>query len=437
MTRKEREEKRQKAEKRKEARRKGRRRRRRERGAARRAERELLHAGYIGETEAVYRVLAGNIDVSDQHVPQISKSFVSDLRGVKRGKREKLRRLLAAVIARSPKIATREFWGPYYLLSILSWKAEPEDWQPRGKSAHSTFCSLVDHLVVEYPIPRFLYDVFYHHRRWTAGEGLAQFFAYLAAGGSPYRYMNSGFMPVVMTRKMCHVFLNTGNGTTFYNAVRRAQVKALGGSEPLARAICTSSLGRGLKANERFWITAIRWFCENMKGDFTQVAPLVDYIAEMHARSRDYSMKGRTLKSVMRGMEAWHRELGRVRGLRTKVYTPSGLRAGAWKFKTNGNGDKPREVTWTMTEILSTAELAAEGKAMRHCVLMYARSIVSGRTSIWSLKSDGIRNLTVRVAREEKAVVEARGKCNRRATEAEMNKVSRWAKMNGLSVRVM
>jgi hypothetical protein len=89
-----------------------------------------------------------------------------------------------------------------------------------------------------------------------------------------------------------------------------------------------------------------------------------------------------------------------------------------------------------MTEILSTSALMEEGRNMRHCVFMYSSSILSGRSSIWSLRCDGVRSLTVRVSVKERAVVEARGKCNRRATPAEKNKVIRWAQMNGLSVSI-
>ncbi len=436
MTKKKREKKRKKAENVRASRKEERRRRRKEQSATRRAERELLHAGYIVETEAVHSVLAGEIDISDRRVPQPCRNFISELRRVKRKKKEKLRRLLAIVLARSPKIATRDFWEPHLQLSSLAWKAEPEDWEPRGKSTHTIFSSLVDHLIVEYPVPRFLYGVFYHHNIWGYDGTLAMFFAHLASGGSAYRHMKSGFMPVVMTRKMCHIFLNMPSGTFFFHAIRAAQVEALGGTRVLAEAICESSLGRGFKDDERFWLTVMRWFCENPIGDNAQIAPLIDYIAEMRRRGRGYSMKGRTVRSLVRGMEAWHRELARARGVKAAVYVPSGLKAGSWKFKTDGDDGANTYTTWTMTEILSTAALAAEGRTMSHCVLMYAGSISRRKTSIWSLRCDGIRRLTVRVSSETKAVVEARGKCNRRATPAEMNKLNRWAQMNGLSIKI-
>jgi hypothetical protein len=436
MTRKQREKQRHRAENLKATSRERRCLRRKERRAIRRAEKKLLHAAHIGETEAVRRVLAGEIDVSDRRVPQHCKDFISMLRRVKRTKRDKMRRLLEVALTRSPKIATRDFWGSYYLLSMLSWRAEPEGWQPRGKSDHTIFSSLVDHLIVEYPVPRFLYGIFHHGRVRSAGERLAGFFAYVARGGSAYKYMSSGFMPVVMTRRMCHTFLNMPDRTSFYYAIRASQVEALGGTRALAQAICETSLGRGFKKDERFWFTVIRWFCEHPMKDSAKVAPLVDYIGEMRRRSHRYSIKGRTVKSLTLGMEAWHRELARARGLKTRVFVPSGLRAGSWTFNTKGEDGAPKHTVWTMTEILSAAALAAEGRTMRHCVLMYASSVLSKRTSIWSLRCDGIRSLTVRVSRKERAVVEARGKQNRRATPAEMNKVIRWAHMNSLSVNI-
>lgn len=436
MTRKKREEQREKAERRKASRRDARRRRRGERSAIRRAETELLHARCIEETKALHRVLAGEVDIADRVVPQRCRDFLSRFRWIKRKKREKFSRLIAVLLSTCPKLATREFWGPCFLLSMLSWKAEPQDWQPKGKSRHTMFCSMVDHLIVDYPVPRFLYRIFYHRSIWRHDLTLPLFFACLASGGSAYRHMKSGFMPVVMTRKMCHAFLNMPDGTAFYHAIRAAQVYALGGGRVLAGAICESPLGRRFMNDERFWLIAIKWLCENPIDDSAQIAPLIDYILEMRRRSGRYSMKGRTVKSLTRGMEAWHKELARARGLRSSVYAPAGFKPGSWRFKTKEDDGTSRCTTWTMTEILSTSELAAEGRSMSHCVLMYARSIASGRTSIWSLRCDGLRRITVRVSKEMKAVVEARGKCNRRPTPAEMNKINRWAQMNGLSIKI-
>jgi len=98
---------------------------------------------------------------------------------------------------------------------------------------------------------------------------------------------------------------------------------------------------RPVLKDERFWLTVMRWFCEHPMKDKAQVAPLVDYIAEMRRRNRKYSVKGRTAKSLTRGMEAWHRELASAGGRRTRIFVPSGLRAGSWKFKTGGEDGAP------------------------------------------------------------------------------------------------
>ncbi len=436
MTRKKREERRLKAEDRKRRRAEENRRRKRKCRAARWAGVRARRASNVANSVDLLKVLGGEIGPADRRLPQDCRDFVADLRWIKRRQRDKFARLLAVAQARSPKIAGRGFWKSLLLVAKLSWKADPENWRPRGKSGYAVFRSLVDHLVVDYPVPRFLYDVFLDAPFLASGEALVGFFAYVAAGGSAYKYMNSAFIPAVMTRRMCHTFLHKPAGTFFFHALRASQVEALGGDHALARAICGTRLGRGFSSDERFWFTVIRWFCENPLGDNAQVAPVVDYIAEMRRRRPDYSMKGRTVKSLIRGMKAWHRELAHARYLRTKVFTPSGLKAVTWKVKSKDAPGDQEYVVWTMAEILTADELAKEGRTMRHCVYIYARLIVERRVSIWSLKCDGKRRLTVCVNRAKRAVVEARGKCNRMPEPGELARVARWARLNGLSMKL-
>jgi hypothetical protein len=350
---------------------------------------------------------------------------------------QRFKDLMNEVLLKAPRIAEESFWPAYHILAGMSWLRPISDWTPKGKSKATLFCSLVDHLVVEYRVPDFLYSVFaVDPMKNRNARALAHFFRYVAQGGSPYAYMRSAFLPVVMTRKMCHEFMHSPKDMDFFQAVRRAQAIVLGGNRSLIKAICKSSLARGLTRDERFWLSVIKWFCENGDLDMDQIGPLIDFISARRRADTRYSMKGRTAGSLVRAMEVWHRELARPRAVEKVVFKRSGIPEGSWKFPGKTPGGQPVTVVWDIKEILTSEELADEGRRMHHCVYAYVHSIKECFISVWSLRRDGGRLLTVEVRNRGREIVQARGKYNRRATSAELNKLKRWATETGLKLRV-
>jgi hypothetical protein len=73
---------------------------------------------------------------------------------------------------------------------------------------------------------------------------------------------------------------------------------------------------------------------------------------------------------------------------------------------------------------------------MRHCVSSYASRIKEGKCSIWSLRCDGVRALTIEVKNNERRIAQTRGKCNRFAKPLELGILRRWALANGLELRI-
>ncbi len=70
---------------------------------------------------------------------------------------------------------------------------------------------------------------------------------------------------------------------------------------------------------------------------------------------------------------------------------------------------------------------------MKHCVFDYAEDIVAGTSSIWSLRREGTRELTVQID-EERVILQARGRQNRHPTEFEGRLLDRWADEAGLTI---
>ena len=106
------------------------------------------------------------------------------------------------------------------------------------------------------------------------------------------------------------------------------------------------------------------------------IAPLIDYIVYSFNANPGFSLKRKTIKSLVRAMEQWHDEL-----YLEKVKDIS------WK-----KGDEKdihfiyEENTYFLTQLTSSIELFEEGRVQQHCVLNHAELCVKGFSYIWSLR---------------------------------------------------
>jgi hypothetical protein len=387
------------------------------------AERERKVAKYLKEDrspEAVVRAEAQQMGVSAEFLNVVSK--------------------------RAPRLLTSEYTRPLYYLSMFQWIRPLSDWKPAGKGRDTMFRSLAGYLVAKYPMPALLWGAFFEQR--VEAESLLHVVEYVASGGSLFKLSKEGSFRVPLTRQMCHDLL-TLPGDRFIEGVRMAQARAFGGSPALVRAWVTHRVGSSIRTrrDEEFWLTVLQWFCQQtgvrqyedcptrrdcQQGmlDHQQVHPLLDYIGYRWHEDNDFSMKGRTMTALMTAMEEWHTGLTRAKALNGKTYEPSGFKPLRYTLK-----DREGTIrSWKLQEVLTGKELAAEGRAMRHCVYSYGPSIEEKRVSIWSVTQDGERKLTVEVRNNEKAIVQVRGPSNRLATSSEAKILVRWANDNGLAI---
>src|SRR3954464_6453848 len=94
-------------------------------------------------------------------------------------------------------------------------------------------------------------------------------------------------------------------------------------------------------------------------------------------------MKGRTVASLLRQVEEWHRELGQE----TNQPSITWRHAAFNDFRlVQGEEALGNVRAWTVTEILTSRALFLEGQAMRHCVATYKENCIRRRTSIWSMQ---------------------------------------------------
>jgi hypothetical protein len=236
---------------------------------------------------------------------------------------------------------------------------------------------------------------------------------------------------------MAHHFLHAPRDYSVEEAIRWGQVMGLGGNSRLVETILSTRIATDF-SNDDFWGTVIRWFAQNLGPSVAMVGPLVDYIYRRKYRPHDpdFSMKGRTVGSLVRQMLDWHTRLREARVKEDLQWPASGIQSFDWTENSPAS-NTPRH--WTIIELLSRHELHHEGQVMRHCVASYDDLCARGTASIWSMglqKKSGHRRhvLTIEVTNRTRTIRQIRGKANRLPRRKEMNVVQRWASEAGLSL---
>lgn len=349
--------------------------------------------------------------------------------------------LLRTVGKKAPKLLEKDYINHVRALERdqlengIPWQRDPQDWKPKGKGKYSLFVSLAEHLFAKYHTPKFLWSAFWEENANT--RFLSKIVERIAGGESFAKMCKSGEFPLPFTKKQCHMFLQTTANYRFMSALRRIQIKSHGGSSQLHQAWMQRPFAQylGTQAEEVFWDSVIAWFSKNPMLDLNQLGPLIDYINHRRADDGDFSMKGRSALAMLRGMEEWHGELQRIKEFKAHNYESTGFKPGRYQIKKRLRIGHITE-NWTIDEILTSSELAAEGRVQKHCVYSYSRSIASGQISIWSMKMNGERMITIEVWNKPKTINQTRGKHNRATTADEFRIIQRWAQENGFEFRV-
>jgi hypothetical protein len=326
-----------------------------------------------------------------------------------------------------------------------NWVRPVSDWKPQTHNTRRQFSSLARHLFAEWPVPSFMDSV------WFLGNGRAaaeqqDWFLHIGRGQN----IRTVDLPLPYTKRMAHFFMQAPDDLTVEAALRWGQIRALGGSERLVRAILGTWLGASFAHND-FWVTVIQFFIANPMLDLAQVGPMLDYINHQRYESQNvfvapgvverrgpeqpnFTMKGRTPASLLRQVEAWHRTLARVQQPLAE-WPPSGIPA----FEFIEGAEKSGNLKiWTITELLSTKALVAEGRKMKHCVSTYAHSCAIGACSIWTMEVESFEGrskiLTIEVQTATKLICQARGKCNMLPGDKHRNLLRRWADQAALQL---
>jgi hypothetical protein len=319
------------------------------------------------------------------------------------------------------------------------WLRPVADWRPDTRNARRQFGSLARHLLTCYPVPDFM-DAAWFEGDTPQARRHQDWFLWIGLGAN----IRTADVPLHLTKRMAHEFLEAPDHLPIEAALRYGQVLGLGGDEHLARAVIATRLGE-MTEEEPFWVSVLHFFVNNPMLDSACIGPIVDYVHHRREEPEqvEFSMKGRTVASLLRLVEEWHRELARETRKRPVEWEASGI--GGFHLLEEGQEGSRR---WTIHEIRTDKELKDEGRDLRHCVASYARSCSNGQTSIWSMQVEECRTgarrrvMTIAVQNIHMTITQARGRCNKlpgdRYASPRLNEapaiLRQWAKQEGLAV---
>lgn len=295
----------------------------------------------------------------------------------------------------------------------------PEEWRPVAGHPLHVVASLAAHLYGRHPVPRFLASVWLGDDDAAAHERRGWYLAH--AGGAPFRRLP---LPLPLTRRMEHLFLASADHLTVTEALRRAEVLALGGTPALVELLLATRLGAEL-VDAAFWRRTIEWLVRwEAALDPAHVGAIVDY-----QRAARRELRGRTPRSLLREVAAWHGGLasGSAR-LRWEASPLAGF-----ELEVGAPDAQGRRAQWSCVQLTDSAQLALEGRAMHHCVGSFVAACSNGSAAIFSLRrrlgADGPAKvvLTIQVRPSKGEIVQLRGPFNRWAGGLPLQLVRAWA----------
>jgi len=327
-----------------------------------------------------------------------------------------------------------------HIRPAAEWPGTILSWRP-------AVSSLAHYLVCKYEIPAFLASAWYSSddpsadkkRRWFADHGR----------GSSFRSLNP---PIMMTRKMEHIFLASSDHLAIEPAMRRAELLGLGASDELVHAVLSTRLSADL-SDGTFWRAVWHFLIANADGiPAEQVGPMIGFIqtirhdriaaetpegiVELDPPQPTFSIKGRTAHSMLRLMREWHVSLGV--GIGGLSWTPSPLQPMLLE-EPGQDADAPAR-QWQMMELTNSAQLRMEGAALHHCVASYADRCRQGLSRIWTLRfrnGEKVQHvLTIEIDPKRRAVVQARGRANRAASGKPLRLLQLWAARERLRLTI-
>jgi hypothetical protein len=303
-----------------------------------------------------------------------------------------------------------------------------KDWKRSSHNPEKQLKDLVKHCFVKYAVPAFMYEVWLDSNR--------KYMSWFIDLGSGNSVKSLSKVPVKLTKKGAHYFLQAPASYTIEMALRSAQALAFGTDKLVAERIAHSSLSRNNFEHEGFWETVIQFFMNQTMLDFNKMNEIMDYLADCIRNDRNYSIKGRTIISLTRQSDEWHVAQAIHSASAVELFTWSPLLNSSLIIRTKQEKDTKK---YRLFELCSSKELIAEGKKMNHCVASYARSCCVKVTSIFTLRCTSILKgqetlATIEVDVRSQTIVQAKARFNKPISAAAKKVMSDWAVQHDLKI---
>ncbi|MBK6828581.1 MAG: PcfJ domain-containing protein [Chitinophagaceae bacterium] len=294
------------------------------------------------------------------------------------------------------------------------WIRNVNEWKPVSKVTQEQVKELAEFLFCRYPMPEFLYKAFLNNQH----SMFMEWFIRLGRGESMRDFQN---LPLILTRRAAHFFLKAPAKFSIPEALRWSQARGHGSTVQLAERIAYSWLSVKPKGKEDFWDSFISLLARDKEFDHNHTGELIDYVREQKRLNTGYSLKGRTVQSLFRQSDHWHRHLS-VDKI-DRFWDPSGI---------EGLQIRKKQELVLLEELHSQRELMEEGRTMKHCVASYSFYCAAGRSTIFSMRKyvDGLlveKLATIEINLSQRKIVQAKAKMNKPISDEAKNYLTIWA----------
>lgn len=360
---------------------------------------------------------------SDRRIWKVNDCFAGFSSKEKSTDRKKLKDVLLHLNAVSDLLKEEKLIHAVYNMFLFNgyWINNLIGWKPTARLAEAQLKELAAYLFCRYKVPAFLFQCFNE----TVNTRYVYWFIHIGTGG---KVKEVGNIPIPFTQKMAHYFLQAPDKLTIPEALRWAQVRGLNGDYLLAEKIAYSWLSSKPYADEDFWEQFIRLVINAGMFNQNKLTELIDYTREMKRANGNYSLKGRTLETMFRQSDIWHKQFSN--SWSNQVWKPCGI---------NGFRVEKKSELILLEELTEAKLLSEEGKVMKHCVGSYAFYCMKGKSAIFSLRKytagvllDVMATVEVHVASQR--IVQAKAKMNRPISYEARKYMEAWATHQHLSI---
>lgn len=348
--------------------------------------------------------------------------------------------------------STREALGNShgFFLAVMHCLSHGQHWReldrwkaPRSRSPQRLFESLTRQVLIRFPIPKVLYREVL--KTASADEGpnypVINWFLHVAGGDNLSR---AAGLPFEFTKKAAHFLAEAPETLPIVQAMRWAQVRAMGGTEEAAMAFAVE-LRETYGDFEQEWTAVIRFVIQNWASELAQqiprivqfiraqrLEPTVIYLSDLQETVEplypNFDIRQATEQSLLSRIKTWDEHVGALeRALGKKPFPRMGM-AACYEVVTMFGLVRIQRLS-------SISALVKEGTAMQHCVGTYGSACQKGQSSIWSLSMDGgRRRLGTLELTKNRRVNQFRGKANSQPGVEAQAAVKLWAKRERLFI---